>query len=507
VQAARDREQRRKKAEKTRVEKEEKEKETRKQLGIGLATQLAGYSLTQKQMKGGMEGWLGVGGAGKKRKRDEDVAVEEKENRGEGGSADGGVVEKRKKNEEVEEEINESFGSNMSLDEAFLGQLDSTGGETITTTTAEAREDTLAEQSTKKEGEPTEISSDITRDCYKKRSSNQLESGRSNTPPAKRTRMMSSPNDSWAQFLDGNSQILQDISSSSPRPELPGASSTLLPHMSTQDLEITSDDLFETGLPKTTNPAISPREGVIVRDFAYFKSTDGGSFTLKVPGAPSLPRKSRTEASLRRSFGRRPMLAMPSPKMTATCSTFTAAQCSFTSDYHHYGLSTQLLQQALDDGDDDTEDEDEEVYSQALEASKIPDKVLMPPPPLRLSPKVFKPPAENDLFAGKGGLHILGLSTQVLNDALSASDDDELTDEDEDDGLFNIPIKRPATSETAEPSAHANTSTETTEHASSDAASNTKKPGFRDFGLSTQVLQDAALDDIDFTDDEDTQGS
>lgn len=63
----RDAEERRKVAKKKREEREEKEERARKQLGVGLATQLIGYSRTQAQLKNGMEAFLGV----KRRKEDE----------------------------------------------------------------------------------------------------------------------------------------------------------------------------------------------------------------------------------------------------------------------------------------------------------------------------------------------------------------------------------------------------------------------------------------------------
>ncbi|KAH3920556.1 hypothetical protein HBH56_006060 [Parastagonospora nodorum] len=69
VRAARlrDAEKNRKAAKKKREEREDKEKAARKQMGVGLATQLIGYSHTQAQLKNGMEAFLGV----KRRKDDE----------------------------------------------------------------------------------------------------------------------------------------------------------------------------------------------------------------------------------------------------------------------------------------------------------------------------------------------------------------------------------------------------------------------------------------------------
>ena len=57
---AREAEERRKAAKKRREEKEAKEAAARKQLGVGLATQLIGYSHTQAQLKSGMEAFLGL---------------------------------------------------------------------------------------------------------------------------------------------------------------------------------------------------------------------------------------------------------------------------------------------------------------------------------------------------------------------------------------------------------------------------------------------------------------
>lgn len=68
--AAREREaeKRRKSAKERREEKERKEKAIRHQLGVGLATQLIGYSHTQANLKKGMEAFLGVN---KKRQEEE----------------------------------------------------------------------------------------------------------------------------------------------------------------------------------------------------------------------------------------------------------------------------------------------------------------------------------------------------------------------------------------------------------------------------------------------------
>lgn len=80
--AAREREaeKRRKAAREKREEKERKEKTARQQLGVGLATQLIGYSHTQANLKKGMEAFLGVGKQKQddaKRRKDEEKRREE----------------------------------------------------------------------------------------------------------------------------------------------------------------------------------------------------------------------------------------------------------------------------------------------------------------------------------------------------------------------------------------------------------------------------------------------
>lgn len=68
----RESEERRKAAKKKRVERDAKEERARQQIGIGLATQMVGYSHTQAQLKNGMEAFLGV-----KKRQDEEKRLKE----------------------------------------------------------------------------------------------------------------------------------------------------------------------------------------------------------------------------------------------------------------------------------------------------------------------------------------------------------------------------------------------------------------------------------------------
>lgn len=493
AKATKEREARRKHAEKMRVLREEKERKAREQLGIGKATQMIGFSHTQKSMKVGMEGWLGKRKeSGGKRKRDDDDEGEDGLRK---GTDDIFVAEEVGRKEEKEE--NDSFGSNMSLDDALLGQLEKSTSQQDETTNATTIND--ADTASRSPAyELVQSPTDMSEENDQQESLSQREAPPQDlnhsfiSPPTKRIKTTESPTNDWAQFVDGNTQILHELSQVSPPGQVKADPRIAFPPMSTQDLELHSDDLFECGLPlpKTENPQPQASDKVMIRDFAYFKTSNEA---LTAPNAPAL---SRTSRSMLRSFGRRaPNVGSPSQKTTATCSTFTADQCSFTTDYHNYGLSTQLLQQAIDDGENDTESEDEEVYSQALETVKIPDHVLMPPPPLKLSPRVFKPPARQDggLFAQKGGLQIFGLSTQLLNEAIN--DDGDVTDEDEDDALFSVPLHRPAKVESVGSRAVPPPLRRTTSQ-------------YGKFGLSTQMVQDAVFEDVELTDDEgDTQAS
>lgn len=80
--AAREREaeQRRKLAKEKRIEREKKEEQVRRQIGVGLATQLIGYSHTQAHLKKGMEAFLGINKKrqeGEQRRKTEEKQKEE----------------------------------------------------------------------------------------------------------------------------------------------------------------------------------------------------------------------------------------------------------------------------------------------------------------------------------------------------------------------------------------------------------------------------------------------
>jgi hypothetical protein len=110
--AAREREaeKRRKLAKERREERERKETAIRQQLGVGLATQMIGYSHTQANLKKGMEAFLGVN----KRKQDEERRRGEEEQRKE--------EELAKKLEVIAQDIEkEPFDNDDGMEDAMLG--------------------------------------------------------------------------------------------------------------------------------------------------------------------------------------------------------------------------------------------------------------------------------------------------------------------------------------------------------------------------------------------------
>jgi hypothetical protein len=104
----REAEKRRKLAKEKRIEREQKEDQIRKQIGVGLATQLIGYSHTQAHLKKGMEAFLGIS---KKQEQESRRKAEEKRRE----------EELAKHLEAIAQDIeNEPFDVDEDLDNAML---------------------------------------------------------------------------------------------------------------------------------------------------------------------------------------------------------------------------------------------------------------------------------------------------------------------------------------------------------------------------------------------------
>ncbi|KAJ9666352.1 hypothetical protein H2201_003540 [Coniosporium apollinis] len=262
-------EQRRKEAERKRLEKEEKERQARRQLGVGLATQLAGYSHTQVKMKGVMEAFVCRG----KRKRGD-----------EGAEEPGGKVVVKK----VKEEIKTEPWDDEEMDDVLLR---SDGPEALESPAYSVEADTSA--STSPDPWEEDDIDDATLLDASKEGTPYADSSRS-TPPVSQaaeyvtkvrdfayqashpvnTHIPSNTNtnctlqkypvpidiDCWDDILDSNTQIDRDIAGDWETPP----SSTLLDQaslISTQDLDLFMDNLEELSLPEPahqhtrTNPA------------------------------------------------------------------------------------------------------------------------------------------------------------------------------------------------------------------------------------------------------------
>jgi hypothetical protein len=244
-----------------------------------------------------------------------------------------------------------------------------------------------------------------------------------------------SPLDIWADYFASGTQICRELSQpKTPSKSFDNAEQTF-PNQ-TEDLDPKSDDLFDS-TKKTSNPKISFSEGVIAHDFAYFKTTSSQRIVL---GDPVIPKSPSSFGSLKRKRGYKfpNAIATPSPKTTSNCPSFTAAQISFTADLTKYGISTQVVADVF--GEESDTDEDDFSFrappaptSRPVQASLDTDRALMPPPPLRMSPKIFKPPSKEEPLPEEKeglGIGIYGISTQDIR-AIFLNNDGSDTEEDE----------------------------------------------------------------------------
>ncbi|KAF2755357.1 hypothetical protein EJ05DRAFT_502825 [Pseudovirgaria hyperparasitica] len=107
AQRIREAERRRRVLGRQRAEKERRERELREREGVGLATQLVGFSHSQRAMKSGMEGWVRRGGGGGGGDGGDDGCKRESGSGSGSGSKSEG--EKKGRGEEEEEEEDEIF--------------------------------------------------------------------------------------------------------------------------------------------------------------------------------------------------------------------------------------------------------------------------------------------------------------------------------------------------------------------------------------------------------------
>lgn len=261
-----------------------------------------------------------------------------------------------------------------------------------------------------------------------------------------------SPPEMWGDMFATGTQIGRELS----QPKTPGKSLASGPSISQNlmgDLEPKSDDLFDS-TKKTSNPVINVCEGVVAHDFAYFKQTLSQNIVL---GERVIPKSPSSFGSVKRKRGHKfpNVMVTPSPKTTSNCPSFTDAQVSFTTDLTKYGYSTQIGENMFGD-ESDTDEEDcsfqaQSAPKQSTPASILKDRDLMPPPPLRKSPKIFKPPSKTTSPPESGlGIGIWGVSTQDIR-AVFIDDDGSDTEDDEFGSSLPLPPLKPKAPQFSKP--------------------------------------------------------
>ncbi|QDS70121.1 hypothetical protein FKW77_005359 [Venturia effusa] len=512
----RERDAKRKRAREKARAKEARDREGRAKIGLGLATQLAGFSHTQKAMKGAMEGFLGV----KKIKEnslkgkentivdedegrasendvevkkallqdaieqdifDEEVCLEEAVRNKEGGQKveidripeesndrTGAIIDARTLLEAVDADM---FDDDICLEELLAPACEQESSAGVRLGIPRSKElpaaaDAVTDQLTKFAPSSSPIISQLpdpllcskqaadycgglqlnmsaTEDSKNKQDSkvdastytppNPLTVSPTRPAPSLTESQCISPPDIWVDMFATGTQIGRELS----QPKTPGVSfinGIGISQDSVGDLEAKSDDPLNSA-ENISNPVISSaHEGVVVHDFAYFKQTLSQNIVL---GDRVIPKSPSSFGSLKRKRGCKFPNAMvtPSPKTTSNCVSFTEAQVSFTTDLTRYGYSTQIAESMFDD-ESDTDEEDFSFQAQPASkrftnASTQKDRELMPPPPLRNPPKVFKPPSKAISSPEPGlGIGIWGVSTQDIR-AVFIDEDGSDTEEDE----------------------------------------------------------------------------
>jgi hypothetical protein len=450
AERVRELEKKRKQSKRKREEKEERGRDAKQRMGIGLATQLAGFSHTQKRMKTGMEAFVGKAKAQSNGKENVD--------HGTCGSVKsvgtnilrtplGGDITQLDEADErgYEYPRGEEFWDDDAPfldDETLLADLEPAPEAAIAMPPPprpRVVEATILERS--KDVVKNNVIGDDCRSPSNQASDIQRASSQDDilelptSKPNPSTDCPTSPQDEqtkaplnppvspiglWDDFLQSGTQITRELSQAITPSKAASEAATILP-LSTQDLELSPTDLlYFEAKSNNTNPKVSVADGVASRDFAYFGCAANGNFVLKPPSFPPPASRSFSKAMKPQSSK---FVSVKSPKIIASGFIPSPAERSFTSKFDDFGLSTQILQDAFDDAGSDTEEED---FMAAVPVSKERDRMLMPPPPSRTSPKIFKPPSPTSTF---GGFRDFGFSTQILQDVVF--EDVELSDEEE----------------------------------------------------------------------------
>ncbi|KAF2095381.1 hypothetical protein NA57DRAFT_59398 [Rhizodiscina lignyota] len=348
---------------KRKAKKEEQDREARKRAGVGLATQLAGYSHTQKRMKRGMENFLKAGKLEKDKQEDVGKVVEEDEEYG-GWDADfiddDTLVEeelgvKVKSPENKPQDVirsSQSFGENID-DESFVEAeesviQDSHQGSTNTLSEDLVRRTSLVEsQSTTNapRRDSTFAVRNVTPAKRKSPSNKELSS-----LPASPTKPQPPELDAWADFIASNTQIATELTP----PKIVSSKSLMYPEsfsISTQDLHFSDDDLDDVG-----NDATRAGSNAIAKSATIVPprhSPRRGSPAFKRPFLPASASKQPHQIGSKAS-----MLPPPRPQRLINAPCQDPSVSASDSSFGAFGLSTQVVHDLLDD-DLELTDEDE----------------------------------------------------------------------------------------------------------------------------------------------------
>lgn len=343
-------EQRRKEAERKRVDKEERERQARRQLGVGLATQLAGYSHTQAKMKGVMEAFVCKG----KRKRELEGV----------GELEGAVAKKVKEeikaepwdDEEMDDLLLRSDGP-----EALESPNHSVEADTSPSTSPDPWEEDDIDDATlldaSKEGTPHADSSRSSpaisqaaeyvtkvRD-FAYQASHPVHT---HIPSARNVdctmQQYSGPTDLdyWDDVLESNTQIDRDITRDRETPP----NSTLADQaslISTQDLDLFMDDLEDLSLPEPVHQHSRPNP--LPHNRHHFK----GHYPSPVRHRPSVALKSANNINRNKADTDRKLMPPPLFKKqqhTMSDQSMVRAQVDGCPDLY---VSTQVLQDIVFD--------------------------------------------------------------------------------------------------------------------------------------------------------------
>ena len=350
-------------AQKRRKEQEHREKDARRKMGVGLATQLAGFSHTQKRMRGAMERFVGKSKA---------VPVNPSVH-----TVEDSAQERDAQSEIAPQQLD--LGDNLIDDDDLLDDF------------IDVIEDSKVTPNCKRalgEGEPLQERKPASTDSNQHTDHCPASTLRNTTEDHKEeARAVVPPKSDWEDLIASGTQLareLEDLTSTSPTATIraPVFLDARLPEEGTED-----DMKFLPAANGIDYSDITSAE-VIVRDFAY---------VVAKPQSAKALTPARTETIIQHYEH----VAVSSSKIEGR--------------FGDFGLSTQILYDAC--GDTDTESDDfSEQPNQTSEAPDTHTAMSQPQVSLRAPFKITNAAHASD--PGPSSMQTLGWSTQFLHDAI-----------------------------------------------------------------------------------------